>query len=105
MATNSLGAVGVHGKGMTACAFNGDTANPGKSACVAACASIWPQITTTSTTPTVTGVTGVTGTVTTITGANGGEQIAINGMSSYIFSNDVPRLISKSKRSRASGTL
>lgn len=86
LATNSLGAVVVDGKGMTAYAFDGDAATPGKSACIAACAAIWPAITTMSTTPTVTGITGTVGT---ITGANGGKQITINGMPIYTFSKDV----------------
>lgn len=85
VATSTLGTVVVDGKGMTAYAFDEDLANSGKSACVAACAAIWPAITTTSATPTVTGI---TGTVATITRVNGGKQITINGMPIYTFSKD-----------------
>ena len=85
VATSTLGTVVVDGKGMTAYAFDEDVANSGKSACVAACAAIWPAITTTSATPTVTGI---TSTVATITGVNGGKQITINGMPIYTFSKD-----------------
>ena len=84
-ATNTLGKIVVDGKGMTAYAFDVDVANSGKSACLAACAALWPAITTTTTTPTVTGI---TGTVSSITGTDGSKQITINGMPIYTFSKD-----------------
>ncbi|MHB1172756.1 MAG: COG4315 family predicted lipoprotein [Lacisediminihabitans sp.] len=84
-ATNSLGEIVVDGNRMTAYVFDEDVANSGKSACVAACAAIWPAITSTTATPVVTGI---TGTVSTITGVSGVRQITINGLPIYTFSKD-----------------
>jgi predicted lipoprotein with Yx(FWY)xxD motif len=85
VATTSLGAVVVDGKGMTAYYYDNDTANSGASSCTGECAGLWPAIESSSTTPQVSGI---TGTVATITGVDGGNQITINGRPIYTFAND-----------------
>lgn len=80
-----LGAIVVDGKGMTVYAFGKDTPGSSTSACVGACVSLWPAVTTTSATPSVQGVTGQVGTAPT---AGGGKQVTLDGHRLYTFSGD-----------------
>ena len=64
--------------------FTKDTQGAQTSACVGACATIWPAATADST-PTLTGVTGA---VTLIPTASGGKQVALNGWPLYYYAKD-----------------
>ncbi|MCU1591495.1 MAG: hypothetical protein JWP11_2751 [Frankiales bacterium] len=84
-AGTSLGTVVVDSAGKTVYAFDKDTKNSGTSACTAACAGLWPAVTTTAASPTVTGVTGTIGT---ITRSDGTKQVTLDGRPLYTYSGD-----------------
>ncbi|MCU1440426.1 MAG: hypothetical protein JWP85_1423 [Rhodoglobus sp.] len=84
-ATSSLGEIVVDGQGMTAYYYDKDIADSGSSACMDACAALWPAIESSSETPKIEGITGE---VATITGVDGGNQITINGRPIYTYAQD-----------------
>jgi predicted lipoprotein with Yx(FWY)xxD motif len=84
-AKTSLGTVVVDGKGMTVYEFDTDTVGAAATACTGTCASLWPEVTSTSSTPVVTGVTGMVGTA---AGLNGAQQVTLDGHRLYTFSGD-----------------
>jgi len=85
VASSPLGQIVVDGKGMTVYMFDKDTQNAGSSACSGQCAAKWPAVSTDSTSPTVEGVTGKIGTV---KGADGKNQVTVDGWPMYYFAGD-----------------
>jgi predicted lipoprotein with Yx(FWY)xxD motif len=84
-ATTPLGTVVVDGKGRTVYEFDKDTVGAATTACTGQCASVWPEVTTSSSTPVVTGVTGTVGTA---AGTGGAQQVTLDGHRLYTFSGD-----------------
>lgn len=84
-ASSSAGKIVVDGKGMSVYFFAKDVRDSGKSACVDACATMWPAVTTSSATPSIKGITGTIGT---ITAGDGKKQLTVNGLPVYRFTND-----------------
>ncbi|MDP5228640.1 MULTISPECIES: hypothetical protein [Arthrobacter] len=74
----------VDGKGDTVYIFTPDGMNATKSACLGACAAMWPAVESDSA-PTLQGVTAKTGS---ITGSDGKMQVTVAGMPIYFFSHD-----------------
>ncbi len=85
VAPSALGQIVVDGKGMTVYMFDKDTQNSGSSTCSGQCAAKWPAVSTDSTSPTVQGVTGKIGT---IKGADGKNQVTVDGWPVYYFAGD-----------------
>jgi predicted lipoprotein with Yx(FWY)xxD motif len=83
--TTKLGPVVVDQSGRTTYVFDKDTPGTTTSACVAACASLWPAVTVTGS---PTAATGISGTVGVITRPDGTRQVTLNGRPLYVFSGD-----------------
>jgi predicted lipoprotein with Yx(FWY)xxD motif len=81
-----LGTILTDADGLTLYTFANDTAGSGTSACVDACANVWPALTVESGEPT--GPDQLTGELDTITRPDGATQVTYNGLPLYRFVND-----------------
>ncbi|RDI28235.1 putative lipoprotein with Yx(FWY)xxD motif [Rhodococcus sp. AG1013] len=82
---SSIGQIVVNTDDMTVYAYDRDEPGTNASACDAVCLQMWPPVTSDTPKPEVLGVAGVIGT---IPGAQGGNQVTVNGMPLYLFAGD-----------------